>query len=106
MKRQQSSKSKKYFVKEDDGIFSVTDEFFDDIESRQEALAIAIRTLGEIQSTLKEESFDEGSLFIGNMKVTTGLQRTLDELDRRWPFLITEMRIIPRRINGFVLNIC
>lgn len=106
MKQRQSSKSKKFFVKEDDGIFCVTSEFFDDIESRQEALAIAMRTLGEIQEVLKEESLDKDSFYIGRMKVTTGLQRTLDELDRRWPFLMVEMRTIPRRINGFVLNIC
>lgn len=106
MTRKRSSTSKKFFVKEEDGIFSVKKEFFDDIESRQEALVIAMRTLGEIQSTLREESRDEGSLFIGNMKITTGLQRTLDELEDRWPFLITEMRAVPRRINGYILTIC
>lgn len=106
MTQKRSSKSKKFFVKEDEGIFSVTGEFFDDIESRQEALAIAIKTLGEIQATLTEESGGEGSLFIGNMKVITGLQRTLDELENRWPFLITEMRSVSRRINGHYLTIC
>jgi hypothetical protein len=54
MEKQSKSKRKKFFVKEDDGIFVVYDEFFDDIESRIEALVIAIRTLGEINITLEQ----------------------------------------------------
>lgn len=101
----QSRSPKKYFVKEDDGVYVVFDEFFNDIESRSEALVIALRTVGEIHATLQEEA-DGSCLYIGNMKVTTGLQRCLDELDRRWPFLLVEMRSMPRRVNGHVLTVC
>lgn len=100
-----SYKKKKFFVKEDDGIFTVYEDFFDDIESREEAMVIALRTLGEIHSVLIEESYSD-SLFIGNMKVITGLQRCLDELDKRWPFILAELRFIPRRINGYIYNNC
>lgn len=96
---------RKYFVKEEDGIFTVHAEFFDAIESREEALAIALRCMGEMHATLSEEG-DGVPFFIGNMKVTTGLQRTLDELEERWPFLLTEMRAVPRRINGHIITIC
>jgi hypothetical protein len=107
MARQSKSlKGKKCFVKEDDGVFVVYDEFFEDIESRSEALVIAMRTLGEIHITLEQEAQMGEPLFIGNMKVITGLQRCLDELDRRWPFLITELRATPRRINGQNIAIC
>ena len=101
-----SPRKKKFFVKEEDGVYSVFDNFFDDIESRDEALVIAIRAFGEVHNTLKEESLDDGPLFIGNMKVITGLQRTLDELDKRWPFLLLEMRSVPRRINGHMIQTC
>ncbi len=101
-----SKSSKKYFVKEDDGVYVVQDQFFDDIESRDEALVIAMRTYGEIHITLQQEVEAGESLFIGNMKVVTGLQRCLDELERRWPFLLTELRAVPRRINGHLLCSC
>jgi hypothetical protein len=108
MARNSKSKSRKklFFVKEEEGIFIVHDEFFNDIESRDEALVIAMRTLGEIYSTMKREAEIKDSLFIGNMKVTTGLQRGLDELDKRWPCLLMQLRSMPRRINGHVFSIC
>lgn len=105
-KQSRSPKRKKYFVKEEDGIFVVHDEFFEDIESRDEALVIAMRTYGEIHKTLQQEVEAGGPLFIGNMKVNTGLQRTLDELENRWPFLITQLRATPRRINGHIIQPC
>ena len=101
-----SPRKKKFFVKEEDGIYTVLDEFFDEITSRDEALVIALRTVGEIHDTLKDEALGGGPLFIGNMKVITGLQRSLDELERRWPFLLMEMRAVPRRINGHTLHVC
>lgn len=101
----QSKSKRKYFVKEEDGIYTVHDEFFEDIESREEALVIAMRTLGEIHITLQEEG-DGSSLFIGNMKVITGLQRTLDELDKRWPYLMFEVYGTARRINGHTISTC
>jgi hypothetical protein len=105
MARQSKSSRKKFFVKEEDGVYVVYDEFFDDIESRDEALVIALRTLGEIYSTLREEG-DGQPFFIGNMKVVTGLQRCLDELEKRWPFLTKELYATPRRINGHTIYTC
>jgi hypothetical protein len=105
-RQQRSPRKKKFFVKEDDGIYTVTEEFFDEIESREEAMVIAMRTFGEIHTTLHEEALDDGPLFIGNMKVVTGLERCLNELNRRWPFLLMEMRSTPRRINGQIISTC
>jgi len=106
MAKQSKSSKKKFFVKEDDGVYAVHDNFFDDIESREEALVIAMRTYGEIHITLQQEAEAGESLYIGNMKVVTGLQRCLDELERRWPFLLIELHAIPRRINGHILCSC
>ena len=106
MARQRRSPNKKFFVKEEDGLYTVHERFFDEIESRNEALVIALRIIGELHSTLKDEALGGGPLFVGNMKVTTGLQRSLDELEKRWPFLLIEMRAVPRRVNGNILHVC
>ncbi|MCK9567677.1 hypothetical protein M0R72_01850 [Candidatus Pacearchaeota archaeon] len=90
---------KKFFIKEVEGIHTVTEEFFSDIESRDEALVLAIRALDEIHTTLKEEVGGD-SMVIGTMKVTTGLQRSLEELDKRWPSLLEQMYSTPRNIDG------
>jgi hypothetical protein len=95
---------KKFFVKEEEGIYSVTKEFFDDIENRDEALILALRAVDELHSTLKEEALDGDCMFIGNMKVTTGLQRSLEELDKRWPSLLEQMYSTPRNIDGRVIT--
>lgn len=105
MVKQSKSSKKKFFVKEDDGIYAVHGDFFDDIESREEALVIAMRTYSEIHITLQQEAEANGPLYIGNMKVITGLQRCLDELERCWPFLLTELYAVSRRLNGQAMSL-
>jgi len=95
---------KKFFIKEVEGIHTVTEEFFSDIESRDEALVLAIRVLDEIHTTLQEEAVDGDSMVIGTMKVTTGLQRSLEELDKRWPSLLEQMYSTPRHIDGHTIT--
>ena len=98
------ARKKKYFIKEQEGIYAVTDDFFDDIENRDEALVLAIRAVDEIHTTLKEEALDGDSMLIGNMRVTTGLQRSLEELEKRWPNLLEQMYSTPRSIDGHVIT--
>ncbi len=98
------ARKKKFFIKDEDGIYIVTDEFFSDIESRDEALMLALRAVDEINTTLKEEVLEDDSLLIGNMKVTTGLQRSLEELDKRWPNLLNQLYSTPRCISGHTIT--
>ena len=95
---------KKFFIKESDGIYVVTDAFFHDIETRDEALMLALRTIDEIHITLTEEALENDTLLIGSIPVTTGLQRSLDELNKRWPNLLDQMYSTPRIIDGHVLT--
>jgi hypothetical protein len=95
---------KKFFIKEDDGIYTVTNDFFNDIERRDEALMIAIRIIDEIHITLKEEVLEDDEMLIGSIKVTTGLQRSLDELEKRWPNLLNQMYSTPRRVDGHTIT--
>jgi hypothetical protein len=97
------ARKKKFFIKEEEAVYSVTEEFFSDIENRDEALLLAMRALDEIHTTLIEEVVDGDSVMIGNMKVTTGLQRSLEELDKRWPSLLDQMYSSPRNIEGRVI---
>ena len=106
MIKKNKKKSKKFFVREEEGIYSVTDDFFDDIESREEALVIIMRCQSEIYDTLQDEAKNGGPVFIGNMKVVTGLQRSIDELNIRWPYLSIELLSITRRINGHIISTC
>lgn len=99
------ARSKNFFIKEPEGIYTVTNEFFNDIESRDEALMLAIRAVDEIQLTLRDEALEGVSVLIGSIKVTTGLQRSLDELSRRWPGLLEQMYSTPRCIDGRVISI-
>jgi len=106
MTKKNKKRSKKFFVKEEEGIYSVTDGFFDDIESREEALVVIMRCQSEIYDTLQDEAINGGPVLIGNMKVVTGLQRSIDELNVRWPYLLTELLSVTRRINGHIISTC
>lgn len=94
---------KKFFIKEEEGIYSVDRSFFNDIETRQEALGIALRTLGEIHNTMYEE-VETGIQYIGSIKVIIGLQRCINELNIKWPGLISEIYSVQRKINGKLLG--
>jgi hypothetical protein len=99
-------RERKYFVKEDDGIFIVKEDFFKAIGSREEALMVGVRTYFEIQNCLKEEALDGEISFIGNMKVVTGLERTLEKLDSIFPFLLRELHSVERKFEGKTVHKC
>jgi hypothetical protein len=95
-----SKRSRKFFVKEDAGVFVVKSSYFDNIESRVKAMVIGILTLAELERQLMEDAIEGQNAFIGSMKVTTGLERSLAELDLRFPRLLKEIRGTERRHAG------
>jgi hypothetical protein len=101
-----SSRAKKYFVKQEDGIFVVNETFFEQIKSRSVALGLAMRTWHQLHDQLRVDAVDGENTFIGNMKVITGLERSLVELDKRHPYLLLEVRSIERRHNGMRTYTC
>lgn len=96
---------KKYFIKDEDGLFTVTDEFFNDIKTRTEALVFAMRSLDELHNTLKEEALEQDTMLVGSIKVTTGLQRSIDELNKRWPGLLEQIYSVSRVVDGHLIAI-
>lgn len=93
-------KYKKYFVKDASGLSVIDFSYFESVESWIEAFSIGICCYSELQRVLKEDAIDGDDSFIGTMKVTTGLERTLQELDARYPQLLKEIHSAPLTING------
>lgn len=96
---------RKFFIKERGDIRTVFKDYFDTITSRNEALNLAVQVYLEINSTLIEDSDDEDS-YIGNMKVLTGLTRSLTELDNRFPSILEQIHSFPLKLNGKALIKC
>lgn len=98
-------KKKKYLIKDTIGIYEGDDSFFDEITSRNHALTIGVLCYHEVYNTLINDAKNDEDSFIGNMKVTTGLNRTLEELNKRYPFLLDEIKSYSRS-NNFKITFC
>jgi len=105
-KKTAKPRPRNYFVKDDGEIFVVKDAFFEDVESREEALHLALEAWFELLEQLSDDGMAGANSLIGNMKVTTGLERTLAKLDEKYPGLLVQMRSVERRANGFRINVC
>ena len=97
---------KKFFVKDGNGIFVVKESYFDSLGSRAIALGIGLQCLSAIHHILEEDAVEGDDTYIGNMKVTTGLDRSLEELGRRFPNLLDEIHSTKRRSRGQRVYIC
>src|SRR5690606_27577997 len=97
--------NKKFFIKEDGDIKTVYKEYFEAIASRDEALNLAVQVFLEINATLVEDSDEEDS-YIGNMKVLTGLTRSLSELNSRFPAILEQIHSLDLKLNGKTLFKC
>jgi hypothetical protein len=97
---------KKYFIVDDGHVCSVTSEFFDNLGSRMVALTVGLQCLSAIYHTLSEDAVEGDDAYVGNMKVTTGLERSLTELDRRFPRLLREIHDMNRRDSGQRVYVC
>ena len=99
-------RARRYFVIDEGELYIVKDGFFADVESRLDALYLALGTWFELRKQLTEDAETEVNTLIGNMKITTGLERTLAKLDETYPGLLVEMRSIERRADGIRVYTC
>lgn len=74
--------------------------FFESVDSWDKALSLGVSCYSQIQRILVEDSLDGEDSYIGNMKVTTGLQRSLEELNERFPSLIEHIHSVELLIDG------
>jgi hypothetical protein len=96
----------KYFTISENKVYTVDKNFFSTIKSRIEALIMYTEIISMIKSLLIQESFANKNICFGRVRVIKGLQRSLDELDKCWPFIKLEFNSVPRRFNGLASNIC
>lgn len=84
---------KQYFVIFNREIFVVSSEFFDvEVQNYDQALQFGMACYGLLQTSLKDEVIGKKAAKINGIKLTTGLTRSLDELDRRFPFILNVIR--------------
>ena len=106
MTKKKIPSARRYFVKDEDGVFVVKEPFFADIENRDEALFLALMSWFELQEQLTDDAMAGAAAFIGNMKVTTGLERTLARIEEKYPGTLANLRSIERRRNGHRIYTC
>lgn len=91
-------------IKDETGVFKITPEFFEGIQSRNEALIIAMRVYDEINNTLMREHLEGGIVRVSNQRVTDGLLLCLTHLEKIYPCLMIEMLSGKKFLNGKVLT--
>lgn len=91
---------RKYVLRDEQGIFIAHRDFFDTIETREQALSMALMCIAAIHDTLQEDAIEGDDTYVGNMKLTTGLDHSLEELDRRFPHLMREVSSLEIRNRG------
>lgn len=96
-----NKKQKKYFIKPDKEteVCVVKEDFFSNI-TKIEALCYGLFTFLEIKKTLKEDAVLGDDAYIGNMKVTTGLERFLVKIDEIFPDILKEIRNLNPNVDG------
>lgn len=99
-KQYQYKKYKKYFVKDNEGLSIIEMKYFDSINSWVEAFSIGVCCYIELQKVLTDDAITGEDSYIGNMKVTTGLERSLQELNERYPQLMVQIHSTSLLIHG------
>jgi hypothetical protein len=97
---------KTFHIKDAGDICQVKPDFFNEIKDRQEALSFGVEQHLELQRVLMIDAKSVYDLYIGPMKISNGLYRTLEELNHRWPNLLDEIFAVGRRLDGQRLGIC
>jgi hypothetical protein len=96
----------KYFTILENKICNVDKKFFSTIKTRLEALIMCKEILIKINELLIQESINKKQIYFDRIRIVKGLQRSLDELDKCWPFIKLEFSSVPRKFNGLINNVC
>lgn len=93
------SKYRKFFVKENDDISVVSVGYFESI-SKHDAVNVGVQVYLEIQQQLVRDAVAGRKEKLGSIAIVDGLERSLQALEDRYPFLMQEILLVPRRIAG------
>ncbi|HJZ22906.1 MAG TPA: hypothetical protein VJ201_00455 [Candidatus Babeliales bacterium] len=100
MKETQTKKHRKFFVFENNNVIVVGRKYFDDLKSREEALGIAVQVHLELQRQLQQDAgFGYNSRW-GTIRLADGLNRSLQELEVRYPFILKAIHCMNLKNNG------
>lgn len=89
--------AKKFVIKNGDDIETVTKSFFKDLKSRHHALTVGVQAYIELHRQLQEDD---------NVSYVAGLQHSLDELEKHYPFIKNEIRDSDRKGDGITVYRC
>jgi hypothetical protein len=79
-----TSRRRKYFVVEDDFIYIVYDNYFENL-SESDCFSLVSEVLKELNSCMLREFDMRIPSFIGSMKIETGLKRTVEIFEKMHP---------------------
>ncbi len=85
------TKKTKYFIKTNQSINVCGIDYFDTIKNWNQAFSIAVSCYVELQNTLLKDCTDKKDSYIGSIKVTTGLERALQEIGNRFPGVLSSL---------------
>jgi len=93
-KKVKTRRPRKFFVKENGDIAVVTSQYFHGFPRRMDALGVAVQTWHEIQTQLVRDAVSGVDERIGTITITEGLERSMKEFERTYPFLLKEIASI------------
>lgn len=86
-------KNKTKFIVRLNGVVKVVDiDYFATIKNYAEAVCIAMSCYDEFHIRMKLDAIEKCDSFIGRVKISKGLQRTIDELESRFPGVLLPLK--------------
>jgi hypothetical protein len=93
------------FISDENGFYSVSPEFLRSL-SYEQALALGRSTLTEIRVMMVDDVISNTESSIENIKVTTGLNNTLDHLELIYPNILQRIRSIEQENGSTKVFLC
>lgn len=90
---------RKFFIVLDDNLVGVNSKFFDQL-SRADAINMGVSILSTIHEQLLDDVKYGSVTYIKTIPLLDGLERSLVELERRFPFVTREVRFHEKRLDG------
>lgn len=87
------------FIRNHNGICIVTKNYLKKL-SFEQAVNLGLNTLTEIRQVLMGDALTNGETYIENIKVTTGLNNTLYQLERNFPKIMKHIESVQPESNN------
>ncbi len=98
-KKSRLRQHRKFFIKENDDISIVSANYFANI-TKHDAVNIGVQTYLELQQQMVRDAVAGREHRLGSIPIVEGLQRSLTTLEKMYPFLMSEIFSVQRRMSG------